>query len=69
MSIRKNGNSVNGITKSGYGNGLNVTEPLTPKLVEVSQGDYFELFVYAGVGDRIRPDAYNCTFVTVEAVD
>lgn len=69
--IKKNGTYINGQTNSGYANSetRNACLSLSPKLVSVEPGDYFEYYVYAYNGDVIRSDNVDNTFMTIQAID
>lgn len=71
LYIRKNGVNVNTQTNNGYAStsDRNACLSLPPKLVEVTEGDYFEYYSYNYVDDVIRSDATSNTFLTIEAVD
>lgn len=69
--IRKNGSNVNGQTNSGYASSAtrNACLSFSPRLVSVSQGDYFDYTIYLYVGDVVRSDLTSNTFLTIQAVE
>jgi len=71
LYIRKNGSSINGQTNGGYASTStrNACLSLPPKLISVSQGDYFDWIAYLYNGDVIRTDSSTNTFLTIEVID
>lgn len=69
--IRKNGSVINGQTNGGYASTStrNACLSLPPKLISVSQGDYFDWTAYLYNGDVVRTDSSSNTYLTVEAID
>lgn len=70
LYIRKNGSAINGQTNGGYASTStrNACLSLPPKLISVSQGDYFDWTAYLYNGDVVRTDSSTNTFLTVEAI-
>lgn len=68
--IRKNGTVINGQTNGGYASSAtrNACLSLSPRLVSVSQGDYFDYIIYLYDGDVVRSDSNTNTHLTIEAV-
>lgn len=71
LYIRKNGSAINGQTNGGYASTStrNACLSLPPKLISVSQGDYFDWTAYLYNGDVARSDATGNTFLTIEVID
>lgn len=69
--IRKNGSAINGQTNGGYASTStrNACLSLSPRLISVSQGDYFDWTTYLYNGDVARSDATSNTFLTIEVID
>lgn len=68
ISIYKNGSEFLLSLNSGRTTNTNYTKSITPRLVEVSEGDYFQFGFYGSVRDYINSDAGR-TYITVEVVD
>lgn len=71
FSIRKNGSWVAGLTNGGY-NYASVTNAnlaISPRLVSVQEGDYFEYYAYLYNGDVARSDSSTNTYLTVEVIE
>lgn len=70
LYIRKNGSAINGQTNGGYASTStrNACLSMSPKLISVSQGDYFDWIAYLYNGDVVRTDNSTSTFLTVEAI-
>ena len=70
ITIKKNGNDITGLTNNNYDftENQNKTFAVSPKLVEVSQGDYIEWFVYAYQGDTIRSENTS-SYISVQAIN
>lgn len=71
LYIRKNGSAINGQTNGGYASTStrNACLSLPPKLISVSQGDYFDWTAYLYNGDVARSDATGNTYLTIEVID
>ena len=71
LYIRKNDSAINGQTNGGYASTStrNACLSLPPKLISVSQGDYFDWTAYLYNGDVARSDAAGNTFLTIEVID
>ena len=69
--VRKNGTNVTGQVNGGYASTStrNACLSLPPKLIAVTEGDYFEYYSYNYVDDVIRSDATSNTYLTIEAID
>lgn len=71
FSIRKNGTWVAGLNNGGYNytSSTNANLAISPRLVSVQEGDYFEYYAYLYNGDVARSDNSTNTYLTIEAID
>lgn len=71
LYIRKNGTNVAGLTNGGYNytSSTNASLAISPRLVSVQEGDYFEYYAYLYNGDVARSDSASSTYLTVEVID
>ncbi len=71
LFIKKNGTNVAGLTNGGYNytSSTNANLAISPRLVSVQEGDYFEYYAYLYNGDVARSDSSTNTFLTVEAIE
>lgn len=68
MMIYKNGEELLTSMNSGSLTGINHTKTISPSLVEVQQGDYFQFAFYGRSGDYIGSNTKR-TYMTVEVID
>lgn len=70
LFIRKNGANVAGLTNGGYAStsSRNANLVISPRLVSVQEGDYFEYYAYLYNGDVARSDSSTNTYLTIETV-